>query len=178
MASYRKAVLREARAAIKVHLPAFTPASFDLDLHRKRDSLFVAEGRSKLFGLHVEFSSKKPGDFTGELVIMDVPPKPQELAYGYHPEFDVATNGIYRIGFFVCGFDRWWQLRDHEEEDSQFFRSLDPSFPEAGRMLRLPHNWRPRDFSIPIEVRIKEAVGDFVAAIRDSVVPKLPLKNA
>ena len=176
MASYRKAVLREIRGACAEFLPAFRPADFDLDMHRKRDAIFVAPGLLKTYGLYVEFSSQKPGDFTGELLIMDAPVK-QDLPMGWRSDFHAEQIGIYRVGPFVCGSDKWWQLRDHEEEDFQFFRSLDSTFPEAGRRTRHPHNWRPRDCSVALKLRIHDAARDFLAAIRDHVVPMLPLRR-
>src|ERR1041384_3073316 len=70
MPSYRKSVLHEIRKQVVTHLPAFRPADFDVDVARKKDALFVADGRTKVFALWVHFSPKNPGDFTGELLVM------------------------------------------------------------------------------------------------------------
>jgi len=129
------------------------------------------------FHLIVEFTPKRAGTFTGDIIVTSSPegyPHDRNPPRRWGEHVPELLDGAYRIGSFFAEQDFWWHLVDEEAESSRFLESVgNLPTPPAGLLQRQQGDWYATSYDVPMQNIISEAVKHFSDTFEQNVIPKL-----
>lgn len=179
MSKYRKAFLKRFSEIWLTRFPTWKPGANLPVFWAKRDAIFSDslsfQSYRLFFHLIIEFTSKSPGQFTGDIIITSSAegyPHDCNPPHRFGNHISKLEEGAYRIGAFIRGEDIWWHLVDEEAESKRFLASI-PNAPKTGYLKRREGDWYASDYDVSLDFVICEAVEHFCASFENHVLPKL-----
>ena len=176
MSKYRKPFIGILTLMWAAKLPEWQPGLSSPAFYTNPEATFswtrFAPDNLSRFHAFIKFSDKWAGALTCDIFITDSSNQNEPIKIlRFSEDIPSRKPGAYRIGFFICGQDVCWRLRDEAAESNLFWK--EKGLPGLAVLRRRKQDWYAKSYDVPPRQIMEEAAADLTNKFLTHVIPKL-----